>query len=223
MLDVIAIMEAWARNLGYMGIEELLNAWPALRVTDRHMHVELQCVSCGRSLLETYRRQDPDFLAFWMSCHWCGQPVTAVRVIPFTIYPQFRSLGLNMGGGHCWQCGKALYKQEWYTFTLQYGLTIDLCRKHRVAYQRHIVRMADLAEVKRAALEGMTKQWYKQPGADLAPARDAGESFRGLFTLASSSEEASQRFARELAGENSPAEVATHADIEREKLYYWIF
>lgn len=153
-LDKMALIEAWARNQGYADVNELLDNgpyWPHFRTTERNMHIVFQCVHCGREIMEEYARQDPDFLAYWKCCHWCASPVIAARAIPFTLFYHLHHYLIGKPGG-CWQCGS---HGPLMPFTRQTGEVIHLCRKHRLAYARHIVRMADQREEKAAAIRYM--------------------------------------------------------------------
>lgn len=150
-LDKRTLIESWARNQGYTGVDELIDSgprWPHYRAIERHIHIVFQCVDCKREILDEYVRQDPDFLAFWKCCHWCGSPVIAARVIPFAVYFRFHRCVIGQPRG-CWQCGHA---GQLTPFTCQNGETIQLCHTHRLAYARHIVRMASQEEEKNAAI-----------------------------------------------------------------------
>lgn len=206
------LTEAWARNQGYFDVADLLAHWPYTgAIAERFMHVVVQCVNCGRETVDTYRRQNPDFLAFHKYCHWCGHDLAATEVIPFVFFPRWRTLSFNTAG-HCWQCGVAIGPRQRSPFVFQCGLTAYLCHRHRIAYQRHYARMDAREERKQQqAASELARQWYAWPEGD-------------SFTLAAGQEEAYWRFVSENGGDETgvSAALATSAEIETNKLYNWM-
>lgn len=169
LMALDAIMQNHVQNLGYVDIDEFLDNHPYITTPERHMHITMRCVSCGKELSDDYSRQDPDFLAFHKCCHWCMQDVIAARVIPFTVFFHSRSVKRasfsDDVSGQCWQCG---YAGQLHPFTLRNGETIHLCRDHKIGYTRHIARMAEKEEEKRAAIREMMAEHTPHSPLDLS-------------------------------------------------------